>query len=174
MPETETKKVFSYLSEQLRGMAKDATGYGLSAQCLAVYTLAVSGKPEPAYHDLLFQKRAKLSAEDRALVALAVIESKGPKAMIDELFKPSARERRYLDQFFGSVARENALHLFAWTLHEPRSPRVDELAVELFRRRSNGHWGTTQANSWSLLALSSYLRAGRNGRQECDRPNSVE
>ena len=73
VPDAEAKKVFSYLSGQLRGMANDATGYGLSAQCLAVYTLALSGKPEPAYHDLLFQKRAKLSAEDRALVALAVI-----------------------------------------------------------------------------------------------------
>jgi uncharacterized protein YfaS (alpha-2-macroglobulin family) len=163
VPEAETKKLFDYLSGQLRGMAKDATGYGLSAQCLAVYALALAGKPEPAYHDLLFQKRAKLSAEDRALVALAVIESKGPKAMIDELLRAPAAGDVYLDQFFGSVARENALHLLAWTLHDPRSPRVDELAVELFRRRSNGHWTTTQANAWSLLALSSYLRRVETG-----------
>jgi uncharacterized protein YfaS (alpha-2-macroglobulin family) len=163
VPEAETKRVFGYLSGQLRGMAKDATGYGLSAQCLAVYTLALSGKPEPAYHDLLFQKRAKLSAEDRALVALAVIESKGPKAMIEELLRAPTTSDAYLDQFFGSIARENALHLLAWTLHEPRSPRVDQLAVELFRRRSNGHWSTTQANAWSLLALSSYLRQVETG-----------
>jgi uncharacterized protein YfaS (alpha-2-macroglobulin family) len=163
VPDTETNKLFGYLSGQLRGMAKDATGYGLSAQCLAVYTLAVAGKAEPAYHDLLFQKRAKLSAEDRALVALAVIESKGPKAMIDELLRPPAASEGYMDQFFGSVARENALHLLAWTQHEPRSPRVDELAVELFKRRSNGHWSTTQANAWSLLALSSYLRQVETG-----------
>jgi uncharacterized protein YfaS (alpha-2-macroglobulin family) len=163
VPEAETKRVFSYLSGQLRGMAKDATGYGLSAQCLAVYTLAVAGQPEPAYHDLLFQKRAKLSAEDRALVALAVIEGKGPKAMIDELLRAPVSSDAYLEQFFGSVARENSLHLLAWTLHEPKSPRVDELAVELFRRRSNGHWSTTQANAWSVLALSSYLRQVESG-----------
>lgn len=163
VPEAETKRLFGYLSGQLRGMAKDATGYGLSAQCLAVYTLAIAGQPEPAYHDLLFQKRAKLSAEDRALVALAVIESKGPKAMIDELLRAPTSSDAYIDQFFGSVARENALHLLAWTLHEPRSARVDELAVELFRRRSNGHWSTTQANAWSLLSLSSYLRQIETG-----------
>jgi alpha-2-macroglobulin len=163
VPEAETKRLFGYLSGQLRGMAKDATGYGLSSQCLAVYTLAIAGQPEPAYHDLLFQKRAKLSAEDRALVALAVIESKGPKAMIDELLRAPTSSDAYIDQFFGSVARENALHLLAWTLHEPRSPRVDELAVELFRRRSNGHWSTTQANAWSLLSLSSYLRQVETG-----------
>jgi uncharacterized protein YfaS (alpha-2-macroglobulin family) len=163
VPDAETKKLFAYLSGQLRGIAKDATGYGLSAQCLAVYTLAVAGKPEPAYHDLLFQKRARLSAEDRALLALAVIESKGPKAMIDELLRTPTSSDAYIDQFFGSIARENALHLLAWTLHDPRSPRVDELAVELFRRRSNGHWSTTQGNAWALISLSSYLRQIETG-----------
>jgi uncharacterized protein YfaS (alpha-2-macroglobulin family) len=163
VPEAEAKKLFAYLSEKLRGTATDVTGYGLSDRCLAVYALALAGKPEPAYHDLLFQKRAKLSAEDRALVALAIIEAKGPKSMIDELLRPVDATDGYLEQFFGSVARENALHLMAWTLHQPTSPRVDELAVELFTRRSNGHWSTTQANSWSVLALSAYVRTIETG-----------
>ncbi|HEY2139814.1 MAG TPA: hypothetical protein VGH00_07030, partial [Chthoniobacterales bacterium] len=163
VPAEETKKLFTYLSEQLRGTAKDATGYGLSDRCLAVYTLAIAGKPEPAYHELLFQKRAKLSAEDRALVALAIIESKGPKKMIDELLLMPEGNDGYLERFFGSVARENALHLLAWTLYQPSSPRVAELATELFSRRSNGHWSTTQANAWSVLALSSYLRKIETG-----------
>ena len=168
-----TKKLFSYLSEQLRGMAKDATGYGLSARCLAVYTLALAGKPEPAYHDLLFQKRAKLSAEDRALVALAVIESKGPKAMIDELLRAPSVDEAYVDQFFGSVARENALHLLAWTMHEPRSPRVDELAVGTFPPAQQ--WTLEHdAGECLVVARARLLSApGRNGRQECDRPDFV-
>jgi uncharacterized protein YfaS (alpha-2-macroglobulin family) len=163
VPDAETKKLLGYLSEQLRGTAKDVTGYKLSDRCLAVYTLAVAGKPEPAYHDLLFQKRAKLSAEDRALVALAILESKGPKSMVDELLKPAPSSDGYLDQFFGSIARENALYLMVWLQHQPASPRVDELATELFSRRSNGHWSTTQANAWSVLALSSYLRKIETG-----------
>ncbi len=163
VPAAETKKLFDYLSEQLRGTAADATGYGISDRCLAVYTLAVAGKPEPAYHDLLFQKRAKLTAEDRALVALAVLESKGPKAMVDELLKKTEGNDSYLDQFFGSVVRENALHLMAWTQHQPTSPRGDEVATELFSRRTSGHWSTTQANAWSVLALSAYLRKIETG-----------
>src|SRR5205814_5023965 len=110
VPQVEFKKLLGYVSEQLRGTANDATGYGLSDRCLAVYALAIAGKPEPAYHDLLFQKRAKLSAEDRALVALAAVESHGPKTMIEELLRAPAASHPYLDQFFGSVARENALH----------------------------------------------------------------
>jgi uncharacterized protein YfaS (alpha-2-macroglobulin family) len=53
----------------------------------------------------------------------------------------------------------------AWTLHQPASPRVDELAVELFSRRSNGHWSTTQANAWSVLALSNYVRVIETGEK---------
>ncbi|HEX8679832.1 MAG TPA: alpha-2-macroglobulin family protein, partial [Chthoniobacterales bacterium] len=166
VPEAEYKRLFKYLSDQLRGTARDATGYGLSDRCLAVYTLAIGGAAEPAYHDLLFQKRAKLSAEDRALVALAVIENKGPKQMIDELLKVPSSGPNYIEQWFGSLARENALHLLAWTLTQPKSPRVDQLAVELFARRQNGHWNTTQSNAWSLLALSSYLRRVETGPRE--------
>ncbi len=166
VPEAEYARLLKYLSDQLRGTATDATGYGLSDRCLAVYTLAVAGKAEPAYHDLLFQKRAKLTAEDRALVALAVIESNGPKQMIEELLRGPSVDDGYIEQWFGSLVRENALHLFAWTLYQPRAPRVDQLATELFARRSNGHWSTTQGNAWSLLALASYLRTVETGSRE--------
>lgn len=44
-----------------------------------------------------------------------------------------------MEQWFGSLARENAVHLLAWTLSQPKSPRVDQLATELFARRTNGH-----------------------------------
>ncbi len=168
VPEAEYARLLTYLSGELRGTAKDATGYGMSDRCLAIYTLAVAGKAEPAYHDLLFQKRAKLSAEDRALVALAIIESNGPKQMIDELLRGPSVDAGYIEQWFGSVARENALHLLAWTLYQPHGARVDQLATELFARRSNGHWSTTQSNAWSLLALSSYLRNVEIGTREAD------
>jgi uncharacterized protein YfaS (alpha-2-macroglobulin family) len=83
--------------------------------------------------------------------------------MVDELLKPAPSSDSYLDQFFGSVARENALYLMAWLQHQPASPKIDELATELFARRSNGHWSTTQANAWSVLALSAYLRKIETG-----------
>ena len=166
VPEAEYKRLLKYLSEQLRGTAKDVSGYGLSDRCMAIYSLALAGVAEPAYHDLLFQKRAKLSAEDRALVALAVIESKGPKQMIDQLLAGPSIDDNYIEQWFGSLARENALQLLAWTQYQPRAPRVDQLATDLLSRRSNGHWVTTQSNAWSLLSLASYLRAVESGPRE--------
>ncbi|MBA2432423.1 MAG: hypothetical protein H0V56_09970, partial [Chthoniobacterales bacterium] len=166
VPATDHMRLMNYLSAQLRGTAEDATGFGLSDRCLTVYSLAVAGRAEPAYHDLLFQKRARLSPEDRALVALAIIASKGPAQMVEQLLGARSSEETYLEQWFGSIARENALHLLAWVQHQQKSPRVDQLAVELFARRSNGHWRTTQGNAWSLVALASYLRNVETGPRE--------
>ena len=166
VPDGEYKRLLKYLSDQLRGTAKDLTGYGLNDRCMAVYALAIAGAAEPAYHDVLYQKRARLPAEDRALLALAILESQGPKQMVDELLRPPTRDEQYIEQWFGSIARENALHLMAWTQHQPRAPRVDQLATELFARRSNGHWGTTQSNAWSLLALVDYLQAVETGTKD--------
>jgi uncharacterized protein YfaS (alpha-2-macroglobulin family) len=163
VPEENATKLFNYISAQLRGTAEDATGYGLSDRCLAVYSLALAGKAEPAYHELLFKKRDKLSAEDRALLALAILESRGPASMIDELLRPPIDEEKYVEQWFGSITREYALSLLAWTRYQPRAPKVDQIATDLFTRRSSGHWETTQGNAWSLLALSSYLRAVEKG-----------
>ena len=166
VPEADYKRLLKYLSDNLRGTAKELTGYGLNDRCMAVYALALAGAPEPAYHDVLYQKRAKLPAEDRALLAMAMIETDGPKQMIEELLRGPVLDERYIEQWFGSVTREHALHLLAWVTHNAKAPRVDQLATELFARRNNGHWGTTQNNAWSLLALASYLRAVESGPKD--------
>ncbi len=71
----------------------------------------------------------------------------------------------YIDQFFGSVARENALHLLAWTLHEPRSPRVDRTGGRTFpatKQRPLEH----DAGERLVVARALLLPAqGRNGRK---------
>ncbi|MES2571974.1 MAG: hypothetical protein V4710_18210, partial [Verrucomicrobiota bacterium] len=143
---------------------KDATGYGLSAHCLALYTLAVAGQAEPAYHEFLFKKRSGLTSEDRALLALAIIESGGPGQMLQELLL--AGPTGYAENAFGSAARENAMQLLAWLRYRPSSPLIDQLALELFSRRQNGHWSTTQGNAWSLLALGNYLREMEQGDKQ--------
>ena len=76
VPEEEFAQLLSYLSAQLRGSASLENPRDLAERCLALYTLALAGKPESAYHEVLFQKREKLSAEDRALLALAILEAK--------------------------------------------------------------------------------------------------
>ncbi len=166
VPEADLQRLLKYLSDQLRGTAAETTGYGLGDRCLAVYTLAVAGVAEPAYHVLLHQKRAQLSTEDRALVALAILESSGPNELVDQLLATPTDDATYFEQWFGSIARENALQLLAWVKRDSHAPAVDSLATELFGRRKNGHWSTTQGNAWSLLALSAYLRTVESGPRD--------
>jgi len=121
-----------------------------------LYALALAGRAEPAYHEKLYSRRGKLSAEDRALLAAAIAESHGPPAMIADLLRaspPSAGDGR-----FGCVAREEAIRLLAWMNYQPGDSVVDRLVSDLMREQKQAHWETTQGNAWALLALTEYAR----------------
>ena len=91
---------------------------GPSDRCLALYTLALAGKAEPAYHELLFKKRGQLSSENRALLALAIIEAKGPAAMAGSLLDPKQDANVPDEDAFWSSSRDSAMRLLAWTRHQ--------------------------------------------------------
>lgn len=146
-----------YLSGALRGAGATDDRWQLAERCMAVYALAVAERPEAAYHETLFTKRALLSDECRALLALAIVESKGLPAMTEELLQPKRLAAADDDAFY-SDARESAIRLLAWARFQPEAPAVDELATELFGRRLSGHWRTTQGNAWALLAIKDYLQ----------------
>ena len=158
-----------YLSAQLRGTGGEGfdlhySGGGPSDRCLALYALAVAGRAEPAYHELLFKKRASLSAENRALLALALAESGGERTMIVELLEPRAGEVES-DSWFGCHARTMAVRLLGWGKAEPNSPAIDALVSELLGARRGGHWTTTQGNAWSLLALGDYAKRAESSHR---------
>jgi hypothetical protein len=112
---------------------------------------------------VLYQKRARLSGEDRALLALAMIESKGAPKMIEDLLRAPTADQAYIEQWFGSIARENALHLLAWTMHNARAPRV------ISSRRSSSRAGATATGArhrgmhGRCSRSPSYLRAVESG-----------
>jgi uncharacterized protein YfaS (alpha-2-macroglobulin family) len=154
--------LYDYLSNELRGLAKVRDELGLSQRALAVYALAMAGRPEPAYHEEFFRRRRELSYESRALVALAILESHGPAKMVDELLSRRMEAPESIC-WFGSDARERAVQLLAWTHHQPKSAEVGRLTKELLGYRKHGHWATTQENAWALMALAHYYTAVEDG-----------
>ena len=72
----EFDKLLTYLSGSLRGLGGLNEPRELADRCLALYALALADHAEPGYHEVMFEKRAKLSAEDRALLALAILEAR--------------------------------------------------------------------------------------------------
>ena len=157
VPKESFDSLCKYLSAGLRGTAELNTRWGLGERCLAVYTLALAGRAEPAYHEVLFNKRHDLTAESRALLALAIIECKGLAAMSEELLRSSKAESDEEDAFW-SGSRDSAIRLLAWSQFRPEDPAVDATVTELLGKREGGHWLTTQGNAWSLIAFSYYLR----------------
>ena len=155
VPKDNFDPLLNYLSQQLRSAGTDSSD--LSDCCLGLYALALAGRAEPAYHEKLYSLREKLSTEDRALLALAIAESRGPAEMIGDLLRPRSAARQS-DERFGCAAREQAIRSLAWTHYRPDDPLLHRLVSDLMREQKQAHWGTTQGDAWALLALTEYAR----------------
>lgn len=150
--------LLKYLSESLRGLDTPAglRGAGrLDEMTFVCYALSLAGKAEPAYHEILFARRADLTRGSRALLALAVLNAGGDAGMAATLLNP---KNRAPDDYsvFGSGVREQAIQLLAWVNHAPTDKEVPRLVAELLQARRNGRWSNTQENAWALLALADY------------------
>ena len=156
VPADEFTSLLKYLSQQLRSARSDSAE--LSDLCLGLYALALAGQAEPAYHEKIYSLRQKLTGEDRALLALAIAESKGPAAMIGELLHPDPAPQPAAADGFGCPARAQAIRLLAWTRYRPDDTTIDRLVDDLMREQKQGHWNTTQGNAWALLALTDYAQ----------------
>ena len=91
VPKDNFDPLLNYLGQQLRSAGTDSSD--LSDCCLSL-----RARPrracQPAYHEKLYSLREKLSTEDRALLALAIAESRGPAEMIGDLLVPARLRAR--------------------------------------------------------------------------------
>jgi uncharacterized protein YfaS (alpha-2-macroglobulin family) len=156
VPKEDFASLLNYLQQQLRSASGDDANLG--DYCLGLYALALAGRAEPAYHEKLYSLREKLGTEDRALLALAIEESQGPTQMIGQLLRPGSASQRRFEASFGCPAREEAIRLLAWIHFQPGDLMVDRLVDDLMRDQKQAHWGTTQGDAWSLLALTEYAQ----------------
>ena len=163
--EESLKRLLDYLSKELRGAADSNDKWQLSPRALACYTLAFAGRPEAAYNELLFRKRDVLTQESRALLALAVLETKGGAKMADTLLKMQDKAVEE-DFWFGSVARAQGVRLLAWSKLSAKSAAAEAIATAIFDARTDGHWITTQGNAWAVLGLSEFIRRTETDRKE--------
>jgi uncharacterized protein YfaS (alpha-2-macroglobulin family) len=165
VPEAEFERLCGYLSRGLRGTSGEAH---FTEHAMALYTLALAGRPEGSYHEKLFQERHRMSMEDRAVLALAISESGGSEEMIEQLLAQN-QAVPVNAQWFGSESRQVAMQLLAWCNFRADRPEVETLVTRLTGHRTMRDWVTTQGNAWALLALGKYVekvegeRAGATG-----------
>lgn len=157
IPSEQAQQLYEYLSLQLRGAAELNDPYELSQRCLAAYALALADMAEPSYHEVLFGKRASLSAEARSLLALAMIESgtarpEWTEALLSPDPKMPVAEVSWYRQPYIAATR-----LLAEIRYRPDSPEIEKRVDDLMklRERRDG-WGSTYSNAWPLIALAAY------------------
>lgn len=157
VPEEQVKALQKYLSTSLRKSGDLKEAYQLSQRCLACYALALFGKPEEAYHEVLFERRSLLSAEARALLALAMTESNAPAQDRIAMLLAHDPEVPVAEISWYKQPYILATKLLAQLKHDPESGQVDELVTRLFSIKGPQHgWGSTYSNAWPLIALAEY------------------
>lgn len=159
LPATAYEALLRYLQEQLKGTGADQSrGTGLSDRCLAAFALALSQRPEATACEYLFEQRARLPESARAWLALAFLEGGGATNRAAELLDTRSMSRDVEADYFSGRASVAGARLLAWLRLQPGSSEIDRTVAELGQSISEGHWGSTQGNAWSLWALADYAR----------------
>lgn len=167
VPEEPANALWAYLSKQLRDSAKTKDPYELSQRCLAAYTLALAGRPEPGYHEVLFEAGDRLPEEARSLLALAMMESgalekDGLRPRVENLLAPPDPDRVLPESgvsWYGRPYRA-ATRLLAEARLDPAGELADQLVDDLMKLRlPERGWGSTYSNAWPLLALTAHSDA---------------
>lgn len=158
VPVETTDRLFKYLADSLSVPSRFSDNEDLSSRCLALWVLALAGRGEPGYHEQYFALRERMSAETRAVLALAILAAGGDADLVDELLRPKTGLPAQEGLWFGCAARELAARLLAWCRYQPASPEVDKLVEELLATQKDGHWTTTQGDAWAMLAFADYAR----------------
>jgi uncharacterized protein YfaS (alpha-2-macroglobulin family) len=155
IPTDRLDQLAAFLSAALRNTGNESDAGKLFDRAFACYTLALLGKPEPAYHEVLASKLSQLSHPARALLALATLSSGGSKEdarkILDAPIDP------LLEQWSGNLfnSRLTAMNLLVWLRIDPTHRVTASLTDRLLKERtSRGDWGCTYDNAWALLALA--------------------
>ncbi len=156
LPKDRLDHLWQYLGSQLRDSGKLTNPDQLSDRCLSLYTLALAGKSEPAYLDILFNKKDKLPAEARALLALAILEADTTDPRVGTLLTEKAGDA--VSQFsWYQKPYLKATELMAWSKYRPGDTQTDQLLTDLMSLRRPGlGWGSTYSNAWPLMALAAH------------------
>lgn len=152
-----------YLRRILRAGLADAP-----TRAWVLWAMATFGEKEPAHGSLLYDRRADLGTEGRAVLAMALGRMRDPRVapLLSDLVAEARLEgERVLfadvraGRHLSSAVRTQALVLEALAKHEPGHALVPLLARSILRARVRGRWPTTQETARALLALTAAERA---------------
>ena len=143
----------------------------------AVYALAQSGPVPKAVLDQTFERRTKMQPRGRALVALAFLAAKDPRARItvenlDDVVKTAeARKDAAVGEVNDAWSTSAAIEATAYTLMAMSrwaggAKDVGSLTDFLVLRRNGGKWRTTRDTAFAIYALADIARREKAPAQQ--------
>lgn len=160
VPEERVKSLAEYLSNSLRRAQESTEPIVLYERAFACYTLALLGRGEPAYHEVLARKSHALSHPGRALLALAILESGGSREQAVKVLDDPQDAALQEWQHPWLQSRLTPLNLLVWIKLDPTHTTTAALTERLLKERtSRGRWQNTSDNAWAFLALTAASRA---------------
>jgi uncharacterized protein YfaS (alpha-2-macroglobulin family) len=143
-----------------------------TTQAFALYDLALSGRPEPAFAEKLLLERENLSLFGRALLLKAFHLGTGMQAAKDTILEelvnkikvtPSSAhfeedDERGLAWIYTSNTRTTAVILQALLETGSDNPLLPAVAKWLVEKRRSGCWQSTQENFFVFYALNEFYR----------------
>lgn len=144
---------------------------GANVRAYVLYVLSELGRGEWGMSVNLYENRHKLDHYGRAYLALTLYILNGNKAdvRVRNLLEDLSEAAIVSDGMahwedvhpepwsMGSDVRTTAIVLDALVRIEPANPLIPKVVRWLVASRRNGHWGSTQATSMSLISLVDYL-----------------
>lgn len=150
------------LIESLRGIAAEKSPQALECHARALFVLAISGSPQPAYQNLLVDRIAELTPSARCLLASAIgSEDEGNEAnlTVAKSVMTSKVPFKLKNDDWMPWSADDAYQLIAWQIIDPEGPEPTKaLDRMLHERNPYGAWNTTWVNGWSLLGMAEYAR----------------
>ncbi len=161
----------SYLKSQLRSLPALSQPYQVQRQSFLLYVLARAGQPDVNRTGQLYDNRQELAIYARAylLQTMFWIDPQDPRLQTllsdfnnTAIVSASGThwEEATPDPYnWNTNTRTTAIVLSAISQVDPQNPLNANATRWLMSNRTQGHWGTTQDNAWTILALTKWMVA---------------
>jgi len=158
VPDSAIESLCNDLTISLRGLSTIRSAWDMESAARGLWVLALAGKPQTAYHNLLRDRLDQVPPRARCLLALAIAATEEETAQAEAIaVLRSTKPFRAKDDTWMPWNPDDALTLLAWSRIAPDAPEATGTLDRLFRDRSPyGEWRNTWVNGWSLLALAAY------------------
>lgn len=157
VPERSINRAVSFLVKNLRAVDKDSSSWELETAARNLWVLAIAGKPQEAYMNVLNDRIGQLNTQARCYLAMSEFMSGDKKQALAIMNDKTRFEER--GAYWMPWQPDMAMQLMAWSMIDPGSEQCHKSLERLMNQRNPyGHWRTTWANSWSLLAMASYAK----------------